>query len=105
MTKAERIYKDTRYECKKHVEYWGLGRDDNGKIIGFNSVAVKSNERVSTRTINDLRKWLEADRKQIMRWLEMGIINGDEYATRLETAAMVEQTINNTMDWIAEGRA
>ena len=105
MTKAERIYKDTRYECMKHIEYWGLGRDNNGKIIVFNSVAVKSNERVSTRTINDLRKWLEADRKQIMRWLDMGIINGDEYATRLETAAMVEQTINNTMDWIAEGRA
>ena len=98
MTKAERIYKDTRWECMRHIENFGLGRDENGKIIGFNSVALKDNESISTRTINDLRKCLEADRKQIMRWLTMGLINGDEYAKRLEVAAMVEQTINNSID-------
>ncbi len=98
MTKAERIYKDTRYECMKHIENWGLERDNNGKIVGFNKVALKDNESISTRTINDLRKCLEADRKQIMRWLTMGIINGDEYAKRLYAAAMVEQTINNSIN-------
>ena len=96
MTKAERIYKDTRYMCMRHIENFGLGRDENGKIIGFNSVAIKDNESISTRTINDLRKCLEADRKQIMRWLTMGIINGEEYENRLFAAAMVEQTINNS---------
>lgn len=98
MTKAERIYKDTRYECMRHIEAFGLGRDDKGKIIGFTNVALKDNESISTRTINDLRKCLEADRKQIMRWLMNGLIDGDEYALRLETAAMVEQTINNSID-------
>lgn len=59
MTKAERLFKKNYYACKRHVEYHGF----NG--IGFATLECEDDDLLPTRTLNDIQKHIDRQRKQL----------------------------------------
>lgn len=100
-TKAERIYNITRYQCKKSIQAWGYRVNPDGKSVGFNSVFSEGEGSLSTRTLNDIEKWLARDRKTLELDRRLGI--GDEERNTLteQTLNMVETTIRNAREQLA----
>lgn len=96
MTKAERIFIDTRLDCKKHIECWGVKLNDDGTPIGFNSVSSNDNETVCTRTLNAMEKIASRYRRGRENSLRFGIIDPEKYNFDMAVLNMVETTIQNT---------
>ena len=94
MTKAEKIFKATRYECTKHIEVWGYEVNPNGKAVGFNRVITE--EAVYTRTLNELDKMLARAKKDIERYVKLGIFTEERAEKERQILNMVETTIENT---------
>ena len=91
MTKAERIYKATRFECKKHIEVWGY--EEN---VGFNTVKYDDNETVCKRTLNDMKYYLERARKNLAIDIKLGVLTNEQAQLEEKILNMVEKTIENT---------
>lgn len=91
MTKAERIYRKTRFECKRHIEVWGY--EENA---GFNTVIYNDNETVCKRTLNDMKHFLERARKDLAIDIKLGILTGEQAKLEEQVLNMVEKTIENT---------
>lgn len=91
MTKAERIFEDTRFECRQHIKVWGY--EEN---VGFNTVIYNDNECVCVRTLNDVKKRLERARKYLAMDTKLGILTSETARLEEETLNMVEKTIENT---------
>lgn len=89
MTKAERIYQSTRWECKKHVETWGRKENDGG----FNGLITE--EITSTRTTNQIQKLIENGRRLAKIDLKLNIFNKEEYDSEMKILDMVQDTLNN----------
>jgi hypothetical protein len=89
MTKAERIFKETRWECRRHINTWGF------EEIGFNAVATKDNESVSTRTLNDLDKVYNKAVKSLMTDYKLGVIDKEKATKEAQILKMVRLTIDN----------
>lgn len=92
MTKAERIYRATRYECKKHISNWGYKEN-----VGFNAVIYNDNETVCKRTLNEMRKHLERARKHLALDIKLGILTSEAATFEEQILNMVEKTIENTV--------
>ena len=91
MTKAERIFNDTKFECKQHIKNWGY--EEN---CGFNTVNYNDNECICVRTLNDIRKHLERARKNLAIDIKLGILTSEAARLEEQTLNMVEKTIENT---------
>lgn len=91
MTKAERIYDNTRFECKMHIEAWGY--EEN---VGFNTVIYNDNETVCKRTLNEIRKHLERARKNLAIDIKLNILTSEQATLEEQVLNMVEKTIENT---------
>ena len=87
MTKAEKIFKDTKYACKKHIEAFGF---DN---VGFNRMSTE--ELVYTRTVNEIRELIKRAYKDIVIDLELAIITEEEAKKETQVVKMVELTLAN----------
>lgn len=87
MTKAERIYKDTKYACKKHIETWGFTNE------GFNRLATE--ELVYKRTANEIKRLLDKDIKFTLLDFELGILTKEEATLEYDSIKMVELTLAN----------
>lgn len=100
-TKAERIYRKTRYECKKSIQTWGYRINPDGNSIGFNTVFNEDEGAICTRTLNEMDKQLARDRKTLELDRRLGI--GDEERNTLteQTLNMVETTIRNAREQLA----
>lgn len=92
MTKAEKIFKDTRYACKKHIEAWGF--EEN---IGFSSLATE--ELVYKRTANEIKKLIEREQKDIAGFLQFNLITEQEAIFRLQVLMMIANTLKNQKVW------
>lgn len=101
MTKAEKMFNANRYECKKHIEAWGYETNENGKAIGFNTIATNDSDTFCTRTLNDIMKLVEADRRNNDRALKYGVIDKSKYDLRMQVLNMVESTVENSRKAIA----
>ena len=95
MTKAERIYSKTRYECKQHIEAWGYETIPNGKSVGFTTLICDDNERICKRTVNAVNDILSKERKMNELNLKYEIINDEEYRKAEQIMNMIESTIEN----------
>lgn len=93
MTKAEKIYKDTRYECRKHIETWGYKINPNGTAIGYNGLITE--ELTPTRTLNEITKILERKRKGITIDLKLNVLTQEEAEKETQILNMIETTLNN----------
>ena len=93
MKKAEKIYEDTRFACLLHIKNWGYEVNPDGSAVGFNSLITE--KAVSTRTLNDVQKRLDAARRGVDTNEKLGI--GTEEGRNLDRQIlnMVETTLNN----------
>lgn len=90
--KARQIFEDTYTACRVHIKDWGIEYNPSGKAVGFNNVHTE--EVVCQRTINDMRKLVETEKKMLKFEREFG--RNDDYTTVCENALMmVESTIDN----------
>ena len=92
MTKAERIYNDTRFECKQHIKAWGY--EEN---VGFSSVIYGDDETVSKRTLNEMTALLERAKKMLKIDVKLGVVSREEAILEAQVLKMVEKTIENTV--------
>lgn len=95
MTKAERLFKDTRYACMQHIENWGYELNPNGKPIGFNGLICNDTDIIYTRTLNAVAQQLERARREVALFLKYNTINADEAEKRNRVLNMVESTLDN----------
>ena len=98
MTKAERIYNATRYECKKHIDDWGYQTNPDGSSIGYGSVISKDDESICTRTLNEIEKILSKKRSLEANFLKMGIHNAERFEKETQILNMIETTIHNNRE-------
>lgn len=102
MTKAERIYNKTKYECRKSIKAWGYRVNPDGNSIGFNSVFDEDEGTVlCTRTLNDMDKLLAADRRRIDFDKRHGFWQEEQDALKEQTLNMVDTTIRNARERLA----
>lgn len=94
MTKAQKIFNSTRFECKKSIDVWGYEVNPNGKAVGFNRVITE--EAVCTRTLNELDKILARARKDVELDMKLGIFTTEKAEKERNILNMVESTIENT---------
>ena len=100
MTKAERIFKDTRYECSKHYKAWGREYNPNGKPISFGSLITE--EPVSTRTFNAVQKEIDKDRKTLDLAERLGALTPERIEERRYVLDMVQATLDNNRKHYSE---
>lgn len=88
MTKAERLFKKNYFACKRHIEFWGF------KGIGFGTLECDENDLLPTRTLNDIQKQIDKQRKhlEMCRKLNVGI---DEIELKEQALEMVQITLDN----------
>lgn len=96
MTKAERIFTATRYECKKHIEDWGYQINPNGTAVGYNGLTYKDNETISMRTINAVAALLASKRKYLVLDQKLGVITAEQTEKETQILNMVESTLNSS---------
>ena len=87
MTKAERIYKATKYSCMKHIKSWGF---DN---VGFNRLST--DDLVYKRTVNEIKKLIHSDKVLIRLSIKYGVITEEEAKIEIQAIKMVELTLEN----------
>lgn len=102
-TKAEKIFKDTYYECLHHVRTWGLEYNTNGKPVAYGSLITE--QAVSIRTCNDVRKYMNAENKRLDMNEKYGIRTAAEQTTRRDALKMVEATLENQIESIRKFEA
>lgn len=96
MTKAERIFSTTRYECKKHLETWGYEVNPNGTAVGFNGLFYRDDETISTRTVNAAAALLASKRKALAIDQKLGVIPTEKAEKETQVLNMVESTLNSS---------
>lgn len=102
MTKAEKIFANTRFACVRHIRDWGYQENPNGSAVGFNFVHNDGIGTVCIRTLNDMSKLLASRRSSSRISLKLGVINNDEYETESRVLNMVESTIANSRQVLAD---
>ena len=65
MTKAERIFKDTYFTCRKHVKDWDMKRHPDGRPVAYDTLITKDDEDVSIRTCNAVQKFIESEKRRL----------------------------------------
>ena len=91
MKKAERIYTDTYFDCKYQIRTFGY--EEN---VGFNSLSYNDNETVSTRTLNEIQKYIDSGRKKLEIDIKLNILTPDAIKLNKEVLDMVQVTLDNT---------
>lgn len=86
-TKAEKIFRDTYYMCRKHLESW----EYDG--IGFNGMATE--ECVYTRTKNEIKKLIKSEETTVKMSYKYKIITLEEAKKRIQALALVAKTLEN----------
>ena len=91
MTKAERIFKETRYQCMKSIKVWGY------EEVGFNNVCVRNpkDEHITTRTLNDLDKIYERAVKMLAIDYKLNVIDKEKATREAQTWRKVRLTLDN----------
>lgn len=99
MTKAERIFNKTKYDCKKHLEVWGKELNPDGKPVGFTCLSL-NNEPISIRTCNAVQKLINSEKGFCEIDLKLGLINQDKYNNNMYIIDMLQVTLDNTLNII-----
>ena len=87
MTKAERIFKETRYQCMVSINNWGYDE------VGFNNVCT--DESISTRTLNDMEKIYERTVKRVKDSYRLGVIDKEKATAEAQILRKVRLTMDN----------
>lgn len=89
-TKAERIYRDTRSECKSHIKAWGYQEG-----TGFTGLATREDDHICKRTLNAIQKLLDNDRAWLKVDRELGVSSEEEATEKEHLYNMIQATLDN----------
>lgn len=89
MTKAERIFHETRYECTEDYRRNGYRLNADGTVITFNGLIYGEDEFLCKRTLNAVGKLIENMRQGIQFDKKCGFITEEEYTERMHIYNMV----------------
>ena len=102
MTKAERIFKDTYTECRIYTKQWGFKYNPDGRPVGFDSVMSKDAESVCIRTLNDIQRHIDRERKNIERNKKLGVYTKERLEFLSFALEMTQVTADNNRKSIRE---
>lgn len=85
MTKAEKLFNENFKLCRNHIRNHGF------ENIGYSSLE-DNGEKITTRTINDVQKLIDKERKEIERSKKLGVEVSEARENGLE---MLQITLNN----------
>lgn len=100
MTKAEKIFKDTYYECRKQIKAFGIQRNPDGKMVGFSGLITEL--PVSIRTCNDVKKFIDKETKRLDRNDEFGIGTQESQEFQRLALEMTHSTLDNQIKSIRD---
>lgn len=89
ITKAEKIFKDTKYKYRKQIEEWGI-EEGNG---GYNRLETEL--CLCTRTLNAVQRELDKWESDLVKWEKSGFRSNEETTRDKAVADMIQKTINN----------
>ena len=79
MTKAKRIFLKTRFECTQLFKNYGFNYNPNGKPVSFDGLIYDENDIIYVRTINDIQKIVDKEKKNAQFDLKISVLSKDEY--------------------------
>lgn len=92
-TKAQKIFDDTRYICRRHLNSWGAEYNPDGSVVGFNSMEYTGT--MSTRTFNDVQHVIDSNRKSFETFSKIRNQTPEEIKAHDELLGMIQSTLNN----------
>ena len=100
MTKAQRIFSETRFDCKEHISHWGFDG------IGFNRLSYRNDESICTRTLNAVERELKRAEKNLCLDRELGVGTEEKNSLEEKILKMVRVTLeNNSLSYEERHRA
>ena len=88
-TKAQKIFEDTKFACREHIEAWGI-EEGNG---GYHRLATEL--YLCTRTLNAVQRELDKWESDLVKWEKLGLRSNEETTRDKAVADMIQKTINN----------
>ena len=88
-TKAQRIFFNTRFDCKEHIKTWGF--DGNG----YNRLTYGDDESICTRTLNEVERELERAEKNLEIDRKLGVGSEEQNNLEEQILKMVRVTLEN----------
>lgn len=88
-TKAQKIFEDTKFACREHIEAWGI-EEGNG---GYHRLATEL--YLCTRTINAVQRELDKYKSDLAKWDKLGFRNNEEITHDKAVVDMIQKTINS----------
>lgn len=95
MTKAEKIFRDTLYTCRRDVESWGFETNPNGRPIGYSRVICDC--ALCRRTFNAIQKSIDSYKRTLELHKKYGIISEERYKEELFVLDKVQVTLENSI--------
>ena len=105
MTKAERIFKDTYFACRKHVRDLGMKRNPDGRPIAYDTLITKDDESVSIRTCNAVQKFIESEKRRLELNGKFGIGTPESQECNKFALEMTLATLDNHIKHIRDFQA
>lgn len=93
MTKAERIFTETKINCMSHIKIWGIEKNPDGRVIGFTSLS--GDDSFCTRTFNDVQKIIDREVRRFEIAKKYIQYTEQEIETRNAVLEMVQVTLEN----------
>lgn len=98
LTKAERIFRATRFACRQHIESWGKQLNPDDKLVGFNNLICDEKDSVcSTRTFNDIQKLIDSEKITTELAFRYNLLQEDGRDRALDILNMVQSTLDNAI--------
>lgn len=95
MTKAERIFNKTRFECKLLFLSHGVQYNPNGKPVSYNGLIYEEGEVVYIRTCNAVQRIIDSKKKIAQLDLKLGVINENTYEKEMYILDMVQVALDH----------
>ena len=105
MTKAERIFKDTYFECRKHVKTWGVERNPDGRPVAFGSLITKDTESATIRTCNAVQKLINSEARRLDMNDRYGVGTPESQKMQRDALEMTQATLDNLIKKIRDFEA
>lgn len=105
MTKAERIFKDTYFECRKYVKDWGIERNPDGRPVAFGTLITRDDEHASIRTCNAVQKLITSESKRLDLNDKYGVGTPESQQKNRWALEMTQATLDNQIKHIRDFQA
>lgn len=102
MTKAERIFQKTRFECKQLFKNYGFNYNPNGKPVSFDGLIYDEKDVIYVKTINAIQKIIDREKKSAQFDLKLNVINKSEYDTDIYILDMIQVALDRQKEVVVK---